>query len=128
MRTRTLFGVATVLGVLAVAPSLADAWQAPSPAPAAETVAPADGVASTTLKVTAVPKAPAPKPPAPAQWSIPTRPSFRPPTHEAPDVPYSTMCDERGRAYDIEPDTAAARARAAEVCSNLGRSFDDLGW
>lgn len=127
MRTRTLFGVATVLGVLAVAPSLAEAWQAPSPAPTAETVVPDRQVASTTLKVTAVPKAPAPKPPA-AQWSIPTKPSFRPPVHEAPDVPYSTMCDEQGRAYDIEPDTAAARARAAEVCSNIGRSLDDLGW
>lgn len=123
MRTRTLFGVATVLALVVVGPSLVDAWSAPSVAPAAETVAPADGVASTTLKVTAKPKAPAP-----AQWSIPTKPSFRPPVHEAPDVEYATSCDEHGRAYDISPDTAAARARAAEVCSNLDRSLDDLGW
>jgi hypothetical protein len=54
--------------------------------------------------------------------------TFREPAHNAPEVEVQAMCDERGKAYRIEPNTPAAHARAEEMCRNLQRSLEDVGW
>jgi hypothetical protein len=111
MRARTLLLV--VLAVLLVA-----AIGRPGHHPAA-----GDGTGPT-------PHTTAPAPQSRRSATEPTPPSisFRPPVHNAPDVDVETLCDENGHAYRIKPDTAPARARAEEMCSNLQRSLDDAGW
>lgn len=75
---------------------------------------------------------------APADHSIPAtahtskhataQPTFRPPVHNEPHMDLDASCDKHGKAYNVKPNTKAARAKANEMCANLHRSLQDVGW
>ncbi|EME63100.1 hypothetical protein, partial [Amycolatopsis decaplanina] len=44
------------------------------------------------------------------------------------DVEFTASCDADGRAFDVEPDTAAARAEARRRCARTHDMVRDAPW
>lgn len=50
------------------------------------------------------------------------------PTTGSSDVDYSASCDGDGRAFDVDPDTPAARAEAQRRCTRVHDMVNNAPW
>ncbi|MFE5566007.1 hypothetical protein ACFQ68_13555 [Amycolatopsis japonica] len=50
------------------------------------------------------------------------------PATGSPDVEYTASCDGDGNAFDVEPNTAAARAEAQRRCARTHDMVRDAPW
>jgi hypothetical protein len=111
MNVRMILASATLTAVTAAGPAACATTEHPA-APTSTTTKPTSGKPVVTKK---------PPPPAPT--------SSRQLHYTEPrNIPVQASCDANGDAFNVKPNTAQARAVAAEMCNNLQVGADRAGW